>query len=386
MAIAGKKGVVEPEIGEASANTALLGVVTIFFGVLIAGWAPLLAHSLPSNLNFAAWIMAAGVAFVAVVLAKSVAAEKVRLKVNISGAESGGDRSWMAYFAVLFMISSLGTMNATFSWGEGRLVLNAAIDSAHTNLDAIDAKAQKVLVDPELEQKRARVEKLLSSLEGEIVNANGGGNCGVGKSAREFIRQLSVELPGFTEISGSGGEHTCVGAGNRFKDLANEYKKRAREIFQNSREYVAVNGAGKERVLELVRERVAIANEELKSARDGSHAAAQHALEDAVATYSEMLVALEGVLGARVDLPRSLETKEIREALQLDSIAQIIPILTERFDKVSTYLYIAAAISMDVIVIMCFMRVLNGRVLRGSAQKPSTAPVQRDLRYLWVSP
>lgn len=174
-----------------------------------------------------------------------------------------------------------------------------------------------------------------------------------------------------------------MGNEEKFKKLAEALTAEARRLFENSRAYVAANGAEKDKILVELRDRVSQANKELNTAHDGSNDAnKRQALETAVATYAEMLHKLEGVHGAQVTEKRFID---IHEARQLGSIAQIIPILIERWKEVSTWMYVILALSLDVILIVCFMRVLRGRAMRSSGQAAGK-PTERDLSFLWVNP
>ncbi|PWF55732.1 hypothetical protein [Massilia glaciei] len=387
----------EPTPGDRTAQSVLIGVIALFVVVLTLGWSKLIGAWFSPGLSFAAWLVALGMALVAVVLAKGVALEKIRLRLMAVGAAARADFTWVAYFAALFVISALGTMNTAFYFGEGKQVLTEAIDHANEDLASLQASAPKLLSDPQLEQKKASINRLLSNLEAEISSANGGNNCGVAASSREIIRELAVVLPGFRQLSGSTG-FTCAGNEARFKALALSYRNQAYQLLRNHPDYVAVNGERKERLQATVRERVTQENQRLMAAKaqldgaadgaakpGGAYGEAKNALEAASTTYSQLLVELEQVSGARTSLPRAIAVDQAR---QLGSIAQIVPSMVGRLDRLTTWFYFLIAISADVILIMCFMRVFGAGRREGGARQNGREHVQTktDLNFLWVNP
>lgn len=385
-------------VSDRSAQTALIGIMVLFAIVLIAGWNKLLSSSLPAELVSVAWLGAALLAVIAIALAKGIAVHRVQNKDSLVDGENRSDKTWIAYFIVLFSISALGTMNTAFYFGEGRLVLSEAIDRAHQSLDLMLATTPKILGNPQLDQKQAVINGLLVSLEGEITNANGGKSCGVGKQAQKIIREITQELPGFREYSGGTGVHACAGFEAKFKEISQGYRNQANQLLRNHPTYVAANGARVEMLLTTLRERIAQEIKKLEAAKlalngrsdatenGGGYLQAQRALETAASTYAEFLVEMEKASSVPHNLPRAIAVDQAR---QLGSIAQIIPSLLGRIDRISTWIYLLAAILFDVILIMCFMRVLRSEpnISNMPRERQTGKPVtERDLHYLWVNP
>jgi hypothetical protein len=382
-----------PSVSDRAAQAVLLGVIAIFLTVLVAGWSKLLAPSLSADFAHAAWGLALGIALIAVLLAKGVAAEIVRLGVAEQAGQPERDKTWWAYFAVLLTLSSLATMNTAFYYGEGRLVLTEVIDKTHRSLDELQAIASSILVNPQFNQKAAKINSLLVKLEEEIRNPR---NCGEGQVARGILEEIRSELPGFHRLSGNS--LNCKG----LDEIISSYKNQANRLLRNSPDYVAGKVGRMETLLIALRERVAQENKKLdaaKSALAGARAGseitssgstyvnAQEALESASTTYSELVLEVENASGKSGVMPRAIAVDHAR---QLGSIAQIIPSLLGRLDRISTYLYILAAVFLDVILIMCFMRVLRGVIHPVEFPQPGRRAggptVERDLKFLWVDP
>ncbi len=379
-------------VSDQSAQAALVGFTVLFFSVLAIGWHRFFATAIFAP---ASWAIAIALAVFAILLARMVAAEKIRVKLQGHEKDVLSDNYWIFYFMVLFSISALGTMNTEFYFGEGKVVLLEAIDGAQQNLDSIDSIAPKILTNPQLEQKQATINRLLSSLDGEISNANGGNSCGIGVSARKIIQEIKVELPNFREFSGAG-VYTCSGSEEKNKALSNSYKKQAYQLLRNDPIFVAANIAQNEVLLNSVHQRVTQEKAQLDAAKlalgsgaDSSlsngdnYANAQHALESAASSYAKMRIELDKASSTPFDLPRTISVASTR---QLGSFAQIIPSLLGRMGHISTWIYIVFAILMDVILIIFFTRVMRGAQQTGNMNYMSdNNSTERDLGFLWVN-
>lgn len=368
---------------ERASIAALIAIIVIFVTALVAGWQRLLLFIVPGGF---AWIVAVAISAIGVVLAKAVAVERVLHK-----RETGRDKTWIAYFFVLFCLSSLGTMNTFFYWGERSFVLAEAIDKARSSLDQLQAIAASTLVDQKFNEKSAKINSLIVNLEGEIHNPR---NCGEGREARSIIAELQRELPGFHKLSGTSSN--CNGLDKVIKS----YKSQAINLLQSSPEYIDGNMKQVNEVLSEIRARVEKENNALEVAKEwvngtqpdrapekgDGFSGARQALESAATTYTDLRIKLEKVSGKSNGLPKEISVENAR---QLGSIAQLIPSLLGRLNRITTYIYIALAITMDVILIVVFMRVLSGASdLRSFTDlghlKRNRDSFPKDIVFAWV--
>lgn len=367
---------------------ALLAIVVLFVAVVTAGWhrllAPVLSTFTPSS-PLAAGLLSAvaalAIAIIAVILARAVADERVdgaRARENKSAA--GNDRTWWAYFFILFALSALGTMNTVFYYGEGGIVLREHLAQARQCLNELETTAKDALQTPAYSKRVAQVNGLLTRLEEEIRNPR---NCGEGPEANRILQQLGRELGSeFTPLSGRSRD--C----QRVHELMTSYRRIAADLLRTSPDYTRENVARKEALMATIAEFTRSAHKRLDDAESalaaGSRGDAQDALEGAASYYGKMTLELTGASGGPQTTSCTIDVRQIRG---LGSIAQVIPILMHRLDHLSTYLYILLALLLDVILIACFMRVLR------SAQQPTDRPPTttdgasgRQPHFLWVNP
>lgn len=365
----------------------LIGVIAVFIPMLGVGWKRMIEPVFSANFVLFAWLIGFFIAGLAVVLASGVASEKVKLKMAELAGMPHSDSTWMFYFAMLFAFSALGTMNAAFFVGEGHSVIIESSDTALRTLDQMQSKAVSVLASPQFLEKKSRVDGLLVSLAEEIHNRR---NCGEGPEARKILAEITAELPTFHRLSGI--TKNCTG----IDSVIRSYKDQAAQLLTTSPEYVTANLGKKDAFIVTLNERVSAAKATLVSTKfalseagsgnSDALSAAKNALESAATTYATLLVDLEQLSDKPNALPRSIE---VNHARQLGSISQIIPSLMSRLDRLSTYLYIFAAVFFDLILIRCFMRVAMGEAMRANAvaSKPAAKKIpDGKLRFIWVNP
>jgi hypothetical protein len=376
-----------------AAQAVLFCIIPFFMLILAAGWSKLITSSIPAEFPSLAWVIATGIAIMAVALARSIAEDRIAIQKT-----QQADKTWMILFCLLFTISALGTMNTIFYYGEGRLLLSDALDQSRLNLNALRNEAGKMLRNPQIETKQATINRLLTNLTAEITNINGGQNCGVGENARKIIQEIAQELPGFTEISGSGKRVLCVGAEQKFEAIAQKYKDQAVELMRNNTVYIASNFKDKDSFLNALNVRVQEEIKKLDYAKnsisgDGldttqgseSYKIAKNALESAENTYLELVQTLKTISGQQIKSNSPISITQIR---QLGSIAQVIPTLMSRLDHLSTWLYFFVAIMFDLILIMSFSRVFKGRqrMQRIFDNATGSQENENEPAFLWTSP
>ncbi len=344
---------------------ALLGVILLFGAVLSVGWHRLLLTSVWQENEFIAWGLAVVIAFFAVIMARQVA--YLRHK---------NDRTWWAYFFVLFTLSALGTLNTVFYYGEGRLVLAENLDRAGECLSQLDLEASRALSSPRYDAKKARVEQLMIGLEAEIRNPV---NCGQGPVANSIIQRIRAELPQFAPLSNAPGQaaHLCEA-----DQLISAYKNTVARLLRTTPEYTDARIEEKEKFVDKLNKIIKNHRDSLLAAKAqlnaGTFEDAKRVVEQVAGTSTEFKS--KNILGGEsASIKCGIDLNAVRG---LGSPSQIIPLLINRSDRVSTYIYIMAAILADIILIMCFAQILRGSETYNAGNptpiRGTSAPI-----YLW---
>lgn len=351
----------------------LLVLVVILFGVVVGyGWMRLLATELDPTI---AGILSALITVIAVLLAQQVA------RAILARREGSGSLGRVGFlYAILFIISALGTINAAFYNFEGSSVLQQVIDDAEQKLAALGSAAERALHDPQQEARAAAVERLLIQLDGEIKSPTG--NCGVGPESLAIIARITALLPEFRAFSRRpGSQPRCDSAAldevsRRYSDTALRMLNIDPEERSRLQQRTEISSA------------IAQANRELVAAERGlaqgggfgaGYKPAQLALESAATTYSS---AREKLAAAVPDAVAPLdEAIDVSRARYLGSITSMPGTLAARLNYWTTWAYLAIAILLDFFLVFLFVE-----GLAASSPIPVVLPPPpRDPAFLWVN-
>ncbi len=376
---------------DVAARNALVAIVVLFVCILIAGWHKLIAPSLGSGASVLAWALAVAVAMIALATAVGVAAERVRLHAN--AADGPGRYTWVAYLGVLFMLSALGTMNTAIYFLEGRAVLEESVSGMQRDLADLQARAEAMLATPKFDMDKKDVLNRMNNVAAELTNE---ANCGYGKAARQAIEALKQRLPAFTELSGTLRCRTEEEKA-KLRAVISAYRDQVDKLLKSMPSYAAEDVEGREGFLAGLRQRVKVDAEALQTAKDAlllsnggasgmvepsdPYGQAQRALQAAARTYADSVAKLQQL---KPDAPKLAARIGTDAPLQLGSVAQVVPFVLGRLNKISTYVYVLAAVMLDFILVACVIRVLRSR--RAPTVRASPAGVRTDLTFLWVPP
>jgi len=281
------------------------------------------------------------------------------------GMSEGGIREHIPEFILLLIISAFGVFNSLMLNLEGRPIFLEAIDNARDQFDAVGTRARTELgrggTDSPLAHMR-RVENLKAALFSEIRNPL---NCGQGPEARKILASLREELPDFRELS-----NPRVDCAQNAK-VIEDYDARISQLVERA-------PWGNQVLMGVVEDTEASKKkmDKLAGLTGESFAAGlltevKPQLELEAARYRELYDRLppdsEAGLSSRLDL-RSVES--------LGEWSQAINLLFDRWNKLTTWFYIALAVFADWMMIRLFARVRANRGRRSEA-KGLGAPVGR---------
>ncbi|MCW3838462.1 hypothetical protein ACFQ1E_20700 [Sphingomonas canadensis] len=359
----------------------LIAVVALFIIIVSYGWLHLLLP-IASDPIFAG-VLALLLTLIAVVLARYIGEQRAVIRMR---SDDTGERiiDWVFFYPFLFLISAMGTMNTAFYRFEGASVLQNDIDMAQIKLRELDSSSLKLLGGRDYEVRKQGVEMELRNLEKEITTTEGRRDelCGIGRNARESIRRIQGFLPEFRIPAGLDEQHSC-----RSTNLQAIYKTLedlARGLLNDS----------VDPLLAELRPRIAAVQNSLTKAEgglemgangtldEGNYRSAQDALRNASTVFADARARLEGRIPESAGTLPSAKF-DVSRSLNLGSVFSLLPTLTSRIGYGTTWVYIFAAILLDIALVYLFMQValaaanFVGRIKRA----PMTDP-----QFLWVNP
>jgi hypothetical protein len=347
------------EVSNTASFYALISLAVVFLVIVTYGWSTMLApvislpHEWPEFLSpiFTLLRYAAGVAIAlaGIVLGKAVAAERIRISAE---EQPKFINTWKAYFVVLLVISSLGTMNTMFMQTQQNGVLGDVISKTRNHLQQLKFKIDEKLTTPAYDQQRAEIAQLFGNFDKELRNP---ANCGFGAQSNQRFRELQTVLPKLKPLALGSGACGNVGA------LITAYKETVDKLTDDLPD-PSTKKRFQQRMAFISHIEETIAGIEEMKVKNASlsKAAAMPALTAAWNTYAEILSETELTSGLSLGLPAEIVDKNVQG---MGNITQIIPLLISQLDNPLTYVIIAAAVFLDVLLIEFFARYLHSQVL-----------------------
>jgi hypothetical protein len=336
----------------------VFGVSIVFFAVLSNGYFNLFI----SKGEFLSGIIGVIFAGIAWGLAKFIGSSDGRIKANAP------------LFVLLLIISAVGVFNSLMVNLEGKRIFQEAIDDSSFKFNELMLQANKLLSNPALEAKRARVEKLKSLFFSELRNPI---NCGQGKAAMQLAQDLRNELPEFQMLSGRTKRGNCA----NIESLIKSYGEQVDNLLNNSVEFT------KARYIEILDEKDKIrqkeqeAQEELARLKNnisnGVNSLNKSRLElEKLASKYQLLIQGLGKYSSGLDIPVSLDIGGVRN---LGEWSQLINLIISRLDKPATYVYLSLSVFFDWILVYLF-----GRLVELKESLPSRKPLPTtDISTPW---
>lgn len=406
-----------PAAPEDASPAMLIGVIALVGIVIAVGWYNLIAPSLFENFQFLSIPLAMGIAALAIVAARTVASEVIRVRKD---SDAPNRHTWIVFLLLLFGLSALGTLNTAIYYGEGPAVLRESLETASSSLTRLQARSTSLLATPNFDAKKKIVDDLMTNLEKEALHD---ANCGLGDKSRQHMAALKRELPGFVELTGKPNCKTTEGKRQLASTLAS-YREQTQRLLRNSVEYRLDRVGDVERIQAAMRATLPPLMERIEAAKrgitgveseasgagpsGGARTEARQALVGAARDYGSLLNQFKEhhPPGAALPaLPASSDTAApqranyddlaaaipIAAAVGLGSISQVAPLLVERLStpgaRLRTCGYIAFALLLDLLLVVAFkLAMTRGPEAPARPANRSFTATDDDLHFLWVSP
>jgi hypothetical protein len=280
---------------------------------------------------------------------------------RLVGNEENGIRRYAPLFVLLLLISAVGVFNSLMLNLEGRRIFAEAISDSVDQYTALQTAAVRARTDRGIGAKIERVAQLQDALIREINNPL---NCGQGPEARRLIGALQQELPGFTPLSSPGVD--C----SKNEQVISDYRERIADLVQGAQWNSPDLGAvlvGSERAKLKLQELSRSSSTMLPPSLLGQIAPELETLDVAYRADRERL-ARQGVDVSNV--PSRLPLSEVES---LGEWSQLLNLMIDRLDKLSTYIYIALAFFFDWMMVYLFGLIRSSRPRRSSTLNQSAA-------------
>ncbi|WP_298961446.1 hypothetical protein [uncultured Methylobacterium sp.] len=294
-------------------------------------------------------------------------------------------------FSITILASAYGVITASMLLFEGPVILRESLTTARSAILRLEAVAGSRLKVPELDEVQARVAAHRQTLYAEIRNPAW---CGIGPKARDAIRELQRDLPGVKVLAGTDAIRNCsdrayldrlqaayadlIEGALRDHPLQARFRMtersealfQARALARKDRDEIdamlaKLSGVGNfVRNLELLREGTKVVNK-TKSDYDGLHQK------------------LTGLIGPIPDLPAQIEASALD---QITSSFQLPNVLASRWNKITTVIYVAIALAMDVLTALMIAHSVAFDQSRSAARREFDDGRGFDLdgiRYIW---
>lgn len=350
------------DINDVSNNVsfyALVCLVLVFLVIVSYGWSKMLVSDAANNsdsidilsaaLTLFKYIAAFGIAIIGVVLAKGVAAERMRIA---SESSPKFTNTWKAYFAVLLLISAMGTMNSLLMvFLQDSLLTDAVTNTVH-NLQQLQAKVDEKLSTPEYDKKRAKIDHLFDNFEKELSNP---ANCGFGAESNLRFRELQAELPDLKPLKLGSGSCRNVGALiNTYRDAVSRQKEDLPDSDTKQRFQKRIS------MLETIKQAISDVEKSRIETPKLNIDVVGPKLDTAWTTYQNTLGEAQLLAGTSFGLPTAINDPSIKG---MGGILEVLPMLAKQWTNPAAYLIFLFAVLFDVLLIEFFSRHLHASVV-----------------------
>jgi len=317
----------------------LLPVIT-----LPNGWSEYLSPAF----NLLRYLAGMSIAFAGVILAKAVAAERIRISQETNPKYTN---TWKAYFLVLLLISALGTMNTMFMQTQQTSVLGDVVSETRNHLQQLKFKIDEKLATQAYDQQRIKIDQVFANFEKELRNP---ANCGFGAQSNMRFQELQSQLPTLKPLAlGSGACQNVDALITGYRDTVNKLTDDLPDPITKKR-YLQ-RRALTEKIEQTIKQ---IEDMKVKNP-DLDKSTALPILTSAWNIYAQTRVEVQLLSGTSLDIPSEIVDKNV---VGMGHITQIIPLLLTQLNNPLTYLIILSAVIFDVLLIEFFARHLHSNV------------------------
>jgi hypothetical protein len=124
----------------------------------------------------------------------------------------------LVLFLLCFSFSGYGVLSSAIRLIEGPKVVRASLAGLNDSFATLSGDAENILATPDWDTLRTAIASDETELTNEIINRNGGDNCGIKDHAQSIIADIEVKLPNFRLPSGiDTWDHRCADVGEMNK-------------------------------------------------------------------------------------------------------------------------------------------------------------------------
>jgi hypothetical protein len=278
-------------------------------------------------------------AIIATILALAIAKEQADKNNRISIT--------LSYFFILFLLSSLGTINTLYFNVSGVQISHNAVKNAIEVVGALKNRVPSLLPTPEFDTWVRKVSSAQEALSQEIDNPK---LCGQGPEALKRISELQNLLPSFRTLAGSG----C----DKNEQLKIQYNEIISKQIQLSENYQKAQASleAKKYINDTSTQLDAKLSELLadtKSVSDISKVKIE--LRDADKEFSKMKDRIEIISGKSLDKNLKIESDSLQS---MGNVGEIFSFIGSRLNESSTFAYILIALFIDLTLILAFKAII----------------------------
>lgn len=309
------------------------GLVAAACALVWYGWQLVASAStwFPAHL---AWLPAAIMAAVAVILLPLIILEKEGQKMN--GRIAG-------LVLCLVLISGVGLLNTLFFKNEGGLIVTEAAEQATVALGQLHLAAAKALATPQYDATVLAVHGLMNSFQREMLNE---ANCGEGPAARAVLGRIVELLPTMVVLSGSVND--CASAARRVGEYRLMADGALAALKKSSPEQVEKKHLVYAAVAHDVTAALSKLDLALQESRQGAYHVGVTALVDVAAMYQKAFGKAQAA-GGTPDVPPALDIGRIQ---RLGALSELPIVVWTRRGDITTWMYMIAAIAFDTLLIV----------------------------------
>jgi len=335
------------------ATLALIGIVILFIAIIALGWRGMFSADNEKALGIVVGLV---VALIATALAYATGAEK-RTFTGVS----------LAYFFILFNISSIGTLNAFFLLFQAENVVREEANNASTAVVALRDVGTARILTTEADDLKNKVDSRWRSLREELRNPV---LCGQGPEAKRRVEELRELLPDFKLMAqprrtGRGaptGTGTAIASCDGIEGVIDSYQTTVDKLLLNHP--ISVAAAAKIAARKRIRDEADALLLDIKKVHHGlTENSGFFIAKGGLFTVAEKYAELRQELSANVqsvndvkDFPANLDLANVAA---IGNIGEVIPFILRRLSEVTTYVYILIAFFLDFSVIQAFRRVIK---------------------------
>lgn len=265
------------------------------------------------------------------------------------GSEPNGIRRYAPLFAMLLLVSAVGVFNSLMLNLEGRRIFGETIDDSIDRFTLTESASTKALTQRGVAEHVNKVRDLESALVREINNPL---NCGQGQEARRIIGELRTELPGFVPLSSTGID--C----SKNDQVIADYRSRIGELVNsapwNVPDLLAVRQDASDQKNALQK----LSTQSAGMFAPGLLRISAPALQRADVVYR---ADREKLSRQDVDVSQIPPKLNLEEINSLGEWSQLLSLIIDRLNKISTYVYLTLAVFFDWMMVYLFGLIRQNR-------------------------